>query len=414
MHSKKLSLFLFFSLSLLSSHTQAKSEKYFLIAPACLLKNIHSPYKILSSTPLLSLVATNNIESFIEAKHIRGKEACGGFMNVSQEWLSTNKNTAAFLKTYEMPPQQHLAGTHYNIQYQQQVNQLLNQLNPQEIWNDLLAFSDTHADQFPDRYQNSVSGARAATWLQNKIRALANENNRHDVTIYTVPSGMKQDSVIVKIGNSDAKGIVIGAHMDTYSYYSSKPKQRGVPPVPDGIKPGADDDGSGCMTVMGIARTLLQSDLRFKKPIYLIWYAAEEFGLTGSQAVVKDFLKKKKMPEAVLQFDMTAYAFRNEDKLWLVTDYVDSDLTSYLARLISTYLKKKESQIGFTQCGYACSDHASWKNKTASAFPFEAELGHDNPYIHTSADTYGILSRDHMTDYAKLGLAFVVELAEPI
>ena len=71
-------------------------------------------------------------------------------------------------------------------------------------------------------------------------------------------------------GNSDEPGVVVGAHMDTLSSAVS-------------IKPGADDDGSGSVTVLETARSLLSSGMHFKKPLYLIWYSAEELGLIGSQ-----------------------------------------------------------------------------------------------------------------------------------
>jgi len=233
---------------------------------------------------------------------------------------------------------------------------------------------------------------------------IAKQNNRDDITAYTIASGTLQNSVVVKIGSSKEPGIVIGAHMDTY---------------PAGLfdaKPGADDDGSGCMTVMGIARTLLQSGMHFKKPIYIIWYAAEEFGLIGSKAVVNHFIAQQIPVSAVLQFDMTGYAYQNEETMWLVTDYVNPALTEYLSKLITTYVKKDvKKAVDITQCGYACSDHAIWmKNKIPAAFPFETRFTQHNPTIHRSTDTMAILSSNHMADYAKLGLAFAVELAEPV
>jgi leucyl aminopeptidase len=177
-------------------------------------------------------------------------------------------------------------------------------------------------------------------------------------------------------------------------------------------KPGADDDGSGSVTVLELARTIIASNMRFKKPIYFIWYAAEEMGLVGSQYVVTDFVNKKIPVDAVVQFDMTGYAYHNESTMWLMTDHVDTNLTHYLETLINTYVKKP---VKYSACGYGCSDHASWDAEGfAASMPFETEMNYDNPDIHTSADVMANLSLDHMTDYLKLGTAFVVELAEPL
>ena len=142
-----------------------------------------------------------------------------------------------------------------------------------------------------------------------------------------------------------------------------------------------------------------------------MWYSAEEEGLIGSQQVVSVFKKQRIPVEAVIHFDMTGYAKNNDPTLWLIKDYVDANLTNYLEQLITTYVKQP---VQYTRCGYACSDHASWTQEGyAAAMPFEASFGNDNPYIHTSNDTIDHLSVTHMTDFAKLGVAFAVELAQP-
>jgi leucyl aminopeptidase len=401
---KKLTLLLLASLSFTANATP-DSESYFLITPSCLLKHVPiTDYKTIVSDHSLSLVKTqsSNLQSFVDSKHLRHTTPCGGFMDVTEEWNASTLPAKQFLKKYDLRTNT-LSAAKYDIHHPDQVNPLLDQLNSQELWSDLIAFSDTRPDQFPDRYSNSPSGIKAAIWLQNKITAMAQEAHRNDVSITTISTGIryKQPSVVIKIGRSSLPGIVIGAHMDTYQQSAKS-----------GTKPGADDDGSGAMTVMAIARTLISSGVSFKKPIFIIWYSAEEWGLVGSKFVVNHFMKTKIPVEAVLQFDMTGYTTQNDPALWLVTDFVNPDLTTFVTKLIETYVKKP---VRKTKCGYACSDHASWtKAGIKSAFPFEAEFGSDNPYIHQSSDTIDRLSLDHMMDYAKLGLAFAVELAEPV
>ena len=152
--------------------------------------------------------------------------------------------------------------------------------------------------------------------------------------------------------------------------------------------------------------------MKFKKPIYFVWYSAEEMGLVGSQYVVADFQKKHIPVEAAIQMDMTGYAYQNEPTMWLMTDFVSKDLTSFMEKLITTYVKQPYK---FSKCGYACSDHASWnKAGIAAAFPFESAMGNDDPYIHSTNDTMDALSLDHMTDFVKLATSFAVEIAAPV
>lgn len=396
----KLMLFSLGLLSAISFNVKAEpvTNSHIVIAPPCLIKKLHVTYKTLSSSHQLSLIEVNDagIDQLIEAKH--AKERCGGFMDVTDAWKKSGaiKSQAKdFLVKHTEPKATfRTSTTSYSVKYQTQVDPLLKQLNPQNMWTDLTTLSG-----FTDRFSQSSNGVLAASWIKTQIETIAKNNGRNDVTVYYVNTkNFKQPSVVAKIGDASTSGIVIGAHMDTLSSIKEK-------------KPGADDDGTGTVTVIEIARTLLSSGMHFKKPIYLIWYAAEEMGLIGSQNVVADFEDKNIPVSAVMQLDMTGYAYENSSTMWLIDDYANKDLTAFLEALINTYVKQP---VKHTQCGYACSDHATWyKEGYASSMPFESSFGNDDPYVHTSQDTMEKLSLTHMTDYAKLGTAFAVELAEP-
>ncbi len=401
--SKKLALYSLGLLAAIPFVAIAQPVKHVVVAPQCLLKNSGIDYKTLSTNKSFALIEVSNdgIDKLIEAKHTRRAQACGGFIDVSADWQEAKlKNQsvnflANYTKSKTVKSKSIDDQTQYAIKYPEQVKQLIDAMNPQDMWTDLTTLTN-----FPDRYADSDNGVAAAAWLKTQVETMANNAGRSDVSVRYVATGSnyKQPSVVVKIGTGTGPGIVIGGHMDTLS--SSRE-----------LKPGADDDGSGTVTTLQVARNLLKSGMTFNKPIYIIWYSAEEEGLIGSGYVVKDFKKNNIPVDAVLQFDMTGYSYKNDPTIWLISDYVNSDLTAYLKTLINTYVKVPVSS---TKCGYACSDHASWtQGGFNSSFPFESSFGNDDPYIHTSQDKMDVLSLKHMTDYAKLGTAFAVELAEP-
>ena len=262
------------------------------------------------------------------------------------------------------------------------------------MWDNLTKFSSSK-----DRYANSDNGVAAASWIKSQVEEIAKAAGRDDVSVYFIDTpGYKQPSVVAKIGKGSGAGIVVGAHMDTTNSSFER-------------KPGADDDGSGSMTIMESARTILSSGATFKKPVYFIWYSAEELGLIGSKNVVSEFKKKKIPVDAVIHFDMTGYAYKNEKTIWLIDDNVDKNLTAYLEKIITTYTKRP---VSYTRCGYGCSDHASWtKGGYTAAMPAESRFEDTNPSLHSSRDTIDKLSIEHMTDYAKIATAFTVEMAEP-
>ena len=48
--------------------------------------------------------------------------------------------------------------------------------------------------------------------------------------------------------------------------------------------PGGDDDGSGVLSILGIARTIKDKGIKFKSNVELVAFAGEEQGLLGSRA----------------------------------------------------------------------------------------------------------------------------------
>jgi len=389
----------FIALALASGITYAgDTTSHIIVAPKCLLQQTETNYQTLATNNAFALIKTTDagVDALANAKSHHGKP-CGGFKDVTNSWHNTNlkiNDATNFLTTHSKPAKTPAAT--YTVRYQAQVNQLLGQINPQTMWANL-----TTLTSHPDRYSKSDEGVKVAAWIKSQMETLAKDTGHDDVTAYYVQTGgnYKQPSVVVKVGNSNEAGVVIGAHMDTLSSMSS-------------LKPGADDDGSGSATVMEAARTLLASGMHFNKPIYFIWYAAEEQGLVGSQRVVADFKQKKIPVNAVVHFDMTGYAYKNETTMWLMDDYTDDNLTSFMSELITTYVKKP---VKHSNCGYACSDHASWTEAGyAASIPAEAAYENTNPTLHTSRDTMDKLSLDHMTDYAKLAVAAAVEFAEPV
>ncbi|MEZ5545507.1 MAG: hypothetical protein R3F10_10025 [Lysobacteraceae bacterium] len=70
---------------------------------------------------------------------------------------------------------------------------------------------------------------------------------------------------------------------------------------------------------------------------------------------------------------------------------------------------------GTSQCGYGCSDHASWNTQGfPAALVFEGGHAQQRPYIHSISDTLANMgnSAQHSVTFAKLALAFLGETAK--
>lgn len=68
--------------------------------------------------------------------------------------------------------------------------------------------------------------------------------------------------------------------------------------------PGADDDGSGTVTILEAYRALLAAEYLPETPVEFHWYSAEEGGLLGSQAIAQRYAEEGKQVKAMVQMDM--------------------------------------------------------------------------------------------------------------
>jgi leucyl aminopeptidase len=309
----------------------------------------------------------------------------------------------------------------YEIHHQSQVHNLIAGIKPDEMWRNLETLT-----RFSDRAASHGSGAAAASWIKQNLDVLAQHSGRHDISIYTIATQnndvygnrvtSSQPSIIFKMGTSLKPAVILGAHLDTRPCLKlDGTDDSGCRFDKTGPYPGADDDGTGSVTLLELARTLTASNIQFKNPVYLIWYAAEETGRIGSKSVVADFSLKHIPVAAVMQLDMTGYKHQRDSSLWFDDSHTDRRLTTFCRKLVAAYINQPSGVI-HGKAGE--SDNWSWSEAGyKTVFPFESDC-HNSPECprrqHTNADTMDKLSLDRMTDYLKLALAFTVELSDPV
>jgi hypothetical protein len=136
-------------------------------------------------------------------------------------------------------------------------------------------------------------------------------------------------NAVGKITGSDARlsseVVLLSAHMDHLGVRQNAPGD-------DKIFNGADDDASGCVAVLELAR-LLASGRRPKRTVYFAFYGSEEAGGFGAQHFVNTLPFPKDKLIANLQFEMIGRPDPKvaAEQLWL-TGYDRSNLGAELAR----------------------------------------------------------------------------------
>jgi leucyl aminopeptidase len=214
---------------------------------------------------------------------------------------------------------------------QKELKPMMEILSTTEMRNHLETFTG-----FYTRYYKSDYGAQSSAWLLKTVTDVVNDAGADKygafVKAFSHPWG--QNSVIATIPGKCNKTVVIGAHQDSINLS-----------LPSALPaPGADDDGSGSVTILEALRVLLTSEDFIKgnaeNTVEFHWYSAEEGGLLGSQAIFSEYEKTGRDVKAMLQQDMTGFVQKTLDagekeSVGVITDYVDPDLTDYIKKVIT-------------------------------------------------------------------------------
>ncbi|HEV7701513.1 MAG TPA: M28 family peptidase [Pyrinomonadaceae bacterium] len=136
--------------------------------------------------------------------------------------------------------------------------------------------------------------------------------------VATKPEVLSTQNVVAVWEGSDPKlkdeMVAIGAHYDHIGISLN-------PSLPDRINNGADDDGSGTVSVLSIAEALAQVP-RPKRSVLFVWHCGEEKGLWGSEYFNKFPTVDVKKVVAQLNIDMIGRSKKAGD-----TEPKDKDLS---------------------------------------------------------------------------------------
>jgi len=258
---------------------------------------------------------------------------------------------------------------------------------------------------YANRYYASSTGHQAAEWIRDAWADLAAGRDDASTELFDCTDCGGQPSVILTIEGSELPDeiVVLGGHLDSISNAGSGEAMDA---------PGADDDASGIATLTEVIRVALADGWQPRRTVKFMGYAAEEVGLRGSRAIAQSFQQQGLDVVGVLQLDMTNYTTGASVDMQLISDYSNNDLKQFLRDIFDAYLAPLGLTRGSYTCGYGCSDHASWTSAGyPSAMMFEAGFNND---IHTPYDTLANMggTADGSVPLAKLGLAFLGELAK--
>ena len=215
--------------------------------------------------------------------------------------------------------------------YYDRVAPLLKELSKENMRKHLETFTAFHT-----RYYKSAYGAQSSAWLLDQVNKTVHKSGagKYGAHVEAFKHPWGQNSIIATIPGKSDKTVVIGAHQDSINLF--------FPSIL--AAPGADDDGSGTVTILEALRVLLQSKAvvqgNASNTVEFHWYSAEEGGLLGSQAIFSAYAKQGRNVKAMLQQDMTGYVQKTleagkPESVGIITDYVNLGLTEFIKEIVT-------------------------------------------------------------------------------
>lgn len=338
-------------------------------------------------------MASSDVATFSEMLHVNNHR-CGGY--TSHNSLAEAEAALAQVQASQADT---LIATSYSINNAANVTPMVDAVNASNIAMTIEHLSTSYAN----RYYKTSSGLSSAQWIHDNWVSIA--QGRSDISVeYFEHASWDQPSIILTITGTDSpeEVVVLGAHIDSTVGNSTR---EGT------FAPGADDDASGVAVLTEALTVVVDKDYHPQKTVKLMGYAAEEVGLLGSDAIAKNYKANNVNVIGVMQLDMTNFHGSFED-ITIFTDYTNSAQNDFLVDLIGTY---QNINVGYSSCGYGCSDHASWYQQGfAASMPFESSMSDINPNIHSSKDTLANSDANATTSvpFAKLALSYMGELAK--
>jgi hypothetical protein len=199
-------------------------------------------------------------------------------------------------------------------------------------------------------------------------------------------------------GNDPNQVIVLGAHYDHMGMSNGY------------IWNGADDNGSGTVGIMTIAKAIMATGKKPEKTIIIALWSAEEEGLFGSHYYVSNLSYPLKNLKLNLNLDMISRYMANDNQKGVVMVYTQScpqfrDMTEtnikkYGIDIIVDYQPSDDPPGG--------SDHRSFAEAGIPVLRFKTA---HPPEYHTPADEIRVINWDIMEKIVRISFADIWDLA---
>ncbi|KAG5648827.1 hypothetical protein DXG03_000176 [Asterophora parasitica] len=191
------------------------------------------------------------------------------------------------------------------------------------------------------RHSFSKGASTAAAWLKARFEETGASCNLKPFLVGFAPNVVCRYPSTVHTTST----VLLSAHYDSRGSFGSL------------RAPGADDDGSGTISLLSIARVILRKGVKFHSNVELVAFAGEEQGLLGSRAYARELRAANANLTLMVQADMLAFREPGEPHQLGLPETIGSPVVTQLVANVSA-IYSPELRVGFTPA--CCSDHQSF------------------------------------------------------
>ncbi len=252
----------------------------------------------------------------------------------------------------------------------------------------------TQLVSWSNRYSTNSFYLEAANWAREQLATMGYETRLETITVGLSTS---QNVVADKPGNhlEEKDIILVIAHLDSINLRDT----------PNGIAPGADDNGSGSAGLLELARVL--QTYQNKHDLRLILVGGEEQGLFGSRQYLANLNSgEKDRIKAVLNMDMIGTINTPTPTVLLEGAPLSQPIIDALMEAAEIYTELTVQ----TSLNPFASDHVPFIEMGIPAVLTIEGADSANSNIHTANDTIDKIDYELMVEVLRMNVAVIANL----
>ena len=245
---------------------------------------------------------------------------------------------------------------------------------------------------FGTRYWNNASRDTVVKWIKGKYVEYGVTDAVLDSFQY---SSTWQKNVVATIPGTvtPAAELIVGGHHDD------------MPPT--GLAPGADDNASGTVAALEMARVLKHVNYHPALTMRFMGFSAEEAGLIGSANYAQRARSQNQDIRAMQNYDMIAnrYQAPTDNSVYVVWYTTSEAYRDLHAAMMQTYTQL--IPVPTTSYRSGSDSYSFWQQNYRSVFCIEKNF---SPYYHSSNDLLQYLDVGFAASIIRSGLAMLITL----